>query len=513
MVGSATRKLVGVTAVLAFVSLLNKGVGFLRETALAANFGASIKTDVFLVASLIPVTVFTVVHAAIAACTVPIISGVSSDKQALTRTSVTLLTVSLLATIFLYGLFFVGAPETVRMLAPGFDEASQMEAVLLSRIMMPLIVLQTLNGVLQGILHGVSDVKTPAVSILAFNLMAFLAIAFGANWGLSSLAWGLVGGSALQLGLQVRAVRSFVSMMIGSGWDGVSLGKFARGLLPTLLALGAIQFSFAIHRIYGTLLPEGAISHLNYASRLLLLPVGIFGQALATAIYPLLAKKVADGDHDGYQRASRRGLGLAVLVMIPVCALVSALSLPVVDIAFGRGAFDSWSVQETASILAVGSLLMLGLVLTEILNRVSFARGRMWLPACVGVITVGLTTILGFPAADYFGAPGLIGVTAVGQLVGGITLIAFLDMKLMTRSNCWAVVKMSVSSGAAVVVANLLCSWFWHATGSVWLKLLVLAVSGIGGAVTYFVVAYFMKLFPQDLDSLRGRLAGLFERR
>ena len=64
---------------------------------------------------------------------------------------------------------------------------------------------------------------------------------------------------------------------------------------PRVLGLFFVQMHFLVNTILASHLVVGSISALNYAWLLMLLPLGIFSQSVATAAFPTFAAQIAGG--------------------------------------------------------------------------------------------------------------------------------------------------------------------------------------------------------------------------
>jgi putative peptidoglycan lipid II flippase len=121
--------------------------------------------------------------------------------------------------------------------------------------------------------------------------------------------------------------------------------------LPAAFGAAVYQLNLFVSNLLASFLPEGSISYLWYASRLLEFPLGVFGVALATAAFPRLSQQSSRQDVSGLIRIFQDTLGLIAFVTLPAMVGLIMLRLPIVEVLFQRGAFDSLTTLRTADAL------------------------------------------------------------------------------------------------------------------------------------------------------------------
>src|SRR5688572_28347126 len=127
---------------------------------------------------------------------------------------------------------------------------------------------------------------------------------------------------------------------------------------PATVGFAAVQVNLFVNTIFASGLPS-AVSWLQYAFRILYLPIGIFGVAVGTIATSGLARRAAEGDMDGLRDMLRRALSAVAFLSVPATAGLMALSVPIVRLLFERGRFDADDTEATAVALA---LYAIGLV-------------------------------------------------------------------------------------------------------------------------------------------------------
>jgi putative peptidoglycan lipid II flippase len=241
-----------------------------------------------------------------------------------------------------------GAPLLVRILAPGFTGEAQFTAIRLVRIMSLAIVFFGLGGGLRGLLQSHRYFIIPELARVAYNGCLFLFAWFLAQkFGVLVLAWGIVCGAMVQLLIQVWGSLKTGALHVVWSVDHPGIRRAAGQLLPFILAIAGIKIIFVIDRIVASGLAQGDVAALNYASRLILLPVGLFALPLRTTLYPSLANLVAQNQPHKVGELLLSGLRMLLFIVVPTCVGLAVLHVPLTQLFFERGAFDHAATVAT----------------------------------------------------------------------------------------------------------------------------------------------------------------------
>ena len=150
---------------------------------------------------------------------------------------------------------------------------------------------------------------------------------------------------------------------------------------PRVLGLLFVQLQFLVNTIVASRLQAGSLSALNYAWLLMLLPLGIFAQAIATVIFPTFAQQVANDQQEAMATSFSWILRLVIFLTLPAAVGLWVLDVPLVQMLFEHGKFDPHSTEMVAFTLHFFALGLLSHAIVEIAVRVFFAcmiPGRLW---------------------------------------------------------------------------------------------------------------------------------------
>ncbi|HSD66100.1 MAG TPA: lipid II flippase MurJ, partial [Vicinamibacteria bacterium] len=200
----------------------------------------------------------------------------------------------------------------------------------------------------------------------------------------------------------------------------------------------------------------GAVSWLDYAFRLLYLPIGLFGVALGTIATAGLARRAAEGDMDGLRSTLRQSLSMLAYLTVPATLGLMALGVPVVRLLYERGRFSPGDTQGTAAALWFYSFGLVGYTGVKVLAPAFYALGRPRIPllASVSAVATNLLVIWAFHAAFGFRAIAL--GTALGSLVNAGLLLGLFERRvggLLGHGLFRPVARMVLAAGAMGALA------------------------------------------------------------
>jgi len=179
-----------------------------------------------------------------------------------------------------------------------------------------------------------------------------------------------------------------------------------RRALPMVVGLGVLQLNTLLDGVIASWptavgptilgveypLVPGSMATLAWAQRLYEFPLGVFGIAVATAIFPALARLA--GDPTGFARTLRRGIRLVLFVGLPASAGLVLVAEPLTAVVLEGRAFTAEDTAATAGILAAYAVAVWAYSLNQILVRGCYARGDTRSPVRIGISLVGLNATL-----------------------------------------------------------------------------------------------------------------------
>ncbi len=397
MADKSNGSLAKFAGIVALGTVLSKILGFLRETSFAAQFGASYATDAYLQAMIIPTLMLMGVGPAVTTTLVPVFADVERrcGREAAFASVSSIINACFIVSglIMILGMAF--ARPLVSLVAPGFSPETFALTVELSMILFPIAVLTVLAHCVTGVLHAIGKFAAPASTGIVQNVIIITAITvFGPRYGIRAVAVGTVLGSLSMLAVQWPALRACgYRHRFALNWKDSGLRQVGRLIGPIILGTAASQAGTLVIRALASRLPEGSITYLNYSQRLVGLPVGVFGTALITVLYPALARLYSE-DKSEFSRTFRRSVGIVFFILLPMAAGLMILAQPVVRLAFERGAFTADATSATAVALVYASIGIPFMGLTDLTSKAFYATHDTITPVFVNVGAVGVNVLL-----------------------------------------------------------------------------------------------------------------------
>ncbi|MFF3875924.1 lipid II flippase MurJ [Streptomyces sp. NPDC001978] len=410
-------------------------LGLVRDQTIAHLYGADAATDAFLVSWTVPEFAGTLlIEDAMALVLVPAFSLALARRAAQHDDPVRDLlgaTLPRLAAVLaaVGGLLLLGAPLLVGLLAPGL--ADQGLAVDCTRLTATTVFTFGIVGYFSAALRAHHRFWPPAAIYVAYNagIIVTMMVLHG-RWGVRAAAAGVAFGGLAMVLLQLP---SFVrNLPLRGAFRRGRPGGPARsrdallnaGLLaPVVLFALTRQSQVLVERFFGSALPPGAISHLNYAQKVAQMPM-VLSLMVCTVTFPVVARALADGDHERARHRIERDLMFAAMVVLAGAAAVFACAPGIVEILFQRGAFDAGDTAATASVMRVYVLGLLGHSLVGVFGRAYFSAARpTWFPAWA--MGIGLTTtVIGAAfTTPFWGVHGIAAANAAGITVTAMVLL------------------------------------------------------------------------------------------
>lgn len=430
------RGMAGATALVMLFFVLSRATGLLREMIIGAQFGTSADLDAYLAAFRAPDLLFQLVAGgALGSAFIPTFSAAWSRgrSEAAWLLFSRILNLVTLLLVLLAGLAGLLAPALVaQIIAPGFSPAQQQLTVDLMRWMLLSTIVFGASGLIMGALNAVQHFLLPAAAPVLYNL----SIVAGA-WllapvlGIYGLVIGVVAGALAHLLIQLPGLlRRGVVYRFSLGWRDGDVREVARLMGPRVLGLFFVQLNFLVNTILASGLPAGSLSALNYAWLLMLLPQGIFAQAIATVAFPTFAAQIATGKQDEMGRSLERVLAAVLFLTLPATLLLILLRLPLVQMLFQRGNFGLESSQAVAFALQFYALGLVAHSVVEIVVRAFYALHDTLTPVLVGVAAMGLNILLSLLWIGGLGYGGLALANSAATAVEMVVLVWLLGRRL-----------------------------------------------------------------------------------
>jgi putative peptidoglycan lipid II flippase len=453
-------RFVGHAVLVSVLTLVSRVTGLLRDAMLFASFGRGPITSAFLIGFMVP-NLFRRLfgEGALSSAFIPAYAELSRNDPAIAKRFASLC----IAVLFIVtaGLTLLGELGLWYMVSRAGWAEDTLLAIRLTMLMlayMPLICLVALIG---GALQVRGRFGPPAAAPIVLNLTMIAGVVF-ATRGFSA---GGVGGDELRGAIHVVAVSVLIAGVLQLVWQLVALMRvegltldFAKTAAPfkkmlwvigpMVLALAVFQINAALDMLIAwgfapkdggpgmlslfgremafPILDAGQVVSLAGAQRLYQFPLGVFGIAIATAIFPALAHVAADRSAQGragFQAILHQGLRLSFFIGLPASVGLVLVRVPLTRVVFEHGRFDLQDSLRVATILAGYASAVWAYSMTHILTRTFYAMGDAKTPLRVSVTMVVFNFALNLTLIWPLGAAGLAWATAVSAVAQVLILL------------------------------------------------------------------------------------------
>jgi putative peptidoglycan lipid II flippase len=243
-------------------------------------------------------------------------------------------------------------------------------------------------------------------------------------------------------------------------------------------------------------LPEGAMGSLSWAQRLYQFPLGVFGIAVATAIYPLLAKQANNVTE--FATTIHRGLRLVVFVGLPASAGLILVRDPLAAAVFQGGSFTSSDALIVGSILLGYAPAVWAYSMLHVLTKAFYAKDDAMTPVKVAILVVILNFILNITLIwTPLGTSALAWSTSICAVLQVSILMVLIRRHIATPVDgnvlrSWGSTSILTLLMGAIVSVVMSLTWVQNGTWSS--SMYCLAASVGSGVVAFFVGSYVMKM-------------------
>jgi putative peptidoglycan lipid II flippase len=428
------------TAIFSIATGLSRIAGLVREMVAAGYYGTTAAASAFTIAFQVPNLLRALVaDAALSSAFVPeftrlIEEGKKREAYGLAGALFGLILVVLgVATV----VFMVLAPVIMPVFTgDSFSASDDVLTAGLARVMFPIVVLLGLTGLVTGILNANDHFSVPAIAPLVWNIviiagMVGLGGLFEGPEEVYAYAIGVVVATAVQLAMVLPVLRR-IGIPLKIAWkpNDPRVRRILRLMLPVTISLGLINVNLILNSTLGTLVDEGAPRAIDAAFRIYMLPQGMFSVAVATVLFPQLARLAARRDLPGLRRWSGDGMRLILFILVPCAAATIALAEPITRLVFQRGDFGPGATDATSEALLVFSFSLPFAGANLLLTRTFFSLQRPWTPTKLAGGTLVINAVVSLALYGPLGIGGIVLGTAVASAVMTVGQIFYLREEL-----------------------------------------------------------------------------------
>ncbi len=487
------------TAIFSLFTGLSRIAGLAREIAAAAYYGVSGPASAFTIAFQVPNLIRALVaDAALSSAFVPVFTELleKGDRRGAAQLAASLLGMILVVVGAITAVFVIAAGALMPLVAgPELSPFDVDLLVGLSQVMFPIVVLLAVNGLVVGILSSHDHFSVPAIAPLVWNLVIIAGLiglqgVFDEGYEIYAYAVGVLVATAAQLAMVVPVLKRVgFPLRISFDFKDPRVKQVLALMLPVSLGLGVINVDLVIKSAIGTLISDGAPRAIDAAFRIYMLPQGMFSVAVATVLFPALARLAARDDRPGMRRWSGDGMRMIFLALIPCSAILIALTEPITRLVYERGEFGTGATDDVSEALFWFAFSLPFAGANLMLTRTFFALQRPWLPTALAAVSLTVNTALAFALYEPFGIGGVVFATAVASFVMTAQQIYYLRRELRGFELVRTLRGIAAMTVAAAAAGGLAHATWWMLDDGLGRSLAGQLVS-VGGAVAAAFAAY-----------------------
>jgi putative peptidoglycan lipid II flippase len=509
--------------VVGFYTVLSRILGLIRDMVVAIHFGSGLAADAFFVAFRIPNLLRRLfAEGSLTIAFIPVFTEVLTrdGKESAFRVARAVLT---LLSIILVGVTVAGillSPWVVRIQAFGFGGHGLKYdlTVLLTRITFPYILLVSLVAFFSGILNSLRHFAAPAASPIFLNvgiIGATLLISPYCDQPIVAVAVGVLLGGAMQILLQLRPIYRIGVSLLPLWMPGhPAVKRIGLLMLPAVFGSAIYQLNQFIGTLLASFLPEGSVSWLYYADRLVEFPLGVFAIAISTAALPSLSRQAAGKEMGEFKETLSHAVRLTSFITIPAMAGLLTLGLPIIQVFFQRGAFDAHSTEMTSTALFYYSLGLWSFSVARVMVSAFYAIQDTRTPVLMAAAAMGGNLVFSLLLMGPLRHGGLALALSLSSTMQVFLLMAILKKKRLRLLEGRPILVSAGKSAVAAlfmggVIYLLQKAWIVPGIGTAQVSMRLLGII-VAGVAIYFFLAYLLKCHelaavPAVLRSLRRR--------
>lgn len=407
---------------------------FIKGILIAFYIGSGYNTDVYLLAFSASMLFTTVIGEGLIVSLIPILQQVDKRDGMKGRLEFTnnAINNSILLSIILIVLGFIGAPLIIRLMGPGFKVEEFKDTVRLFRIGLPIISFNFIRTICGGYLQSQHKFKAGAKSVIVNNLIYIIYLSFfSTRFGLEGLMiTGVIAVIGQILVLVSAMKKGGYKYSFDFNYKSRTLQRLITFLIPISIALGINSINTAVDNAIASYLPSGTIAELSYANGIIQLVLGLFVIAIVSALFPLMAESFNHKLHKDLNENIKFGFKLLSILVIPVTIVFITLSQDIVRVVYERGEFGHEATIQTAKILQLYAIGLVSMGLILLIVRIYYAIHDTITPMKISLIALPLNAGLSIILVKFMGASGLALGTSISVIITSIIGIYDLNKRL-----------------------------------------------------------------------------------
>lgn len=412
-----------------FLILISKGLGFIRESFIAARYGAGYISDVYVFEDGLINALYTVWAGVISTTYVPMSLSMDSKKQ--NKFSSNFLNIFILIVLFICVFIIAFTNLLLHLLVPGFftlyDSKVIAELILITRVNALSLLLVFLENYFIVFLQSKKIYIFSSIQGIILNASLILYLLFFYKYGI----WGIVITKIVAHLFNVIVLIVFVqnrklfNYSFYINFKEAYVKEIIRLASPVFILNLISQLNYIVDRSMASSLDSGSMALLNYANVIASLLYSVLGTSLTTMAYTEMS--TCQNNTEKLQNEFSKFLELLVDIITPACIVMIVMRENIVSVFYGRGQISGESLQVImlVVILYVPSNYLMSL--RDLMNRLMYINKKTTIPSIITGVTFGLNIFLNLVLVKYIGVYGLALATSISSFVA--TIVSYIYIK------------------------------------------------------------------------------------
>lgn len=456
--------LIKTTGIIIIISVISKFLGLLRESTVAAYFGATGNSDAIKLAYDIPAILLVALTSAFATSFIPVYSNIvkNSEEKEQRKFVNNSFTLALIFSTLITIISMVFSNQIINFLAPGMSNNAKNLTLRLTNIMLPGLVFITMSYMANSYLQVHKKFYIASTVWIAHNIIVIGSIVLLSKYGLKHISIGwLIALSTLFL-LQIPwLIRTNFKYYFYINIKDKNVILMFKLMIPIFVSSLFTQAYLFFARAMASGLDAGSISVLDYANKVQSLIFNIFILSVSTVVYPSMSDK-ADNLVE-FESLLKNSLKTVLLITFFATSVLIVLKEPIIRLLFERGEFKSSDTIRTSQALLFYAFGLTGVAVREIVFKAFYALKNSKTPMVIGIITISVNMVIGYNLVGYFGLSGITFAYAFAVLLSATIALIVLGTKLPKIINIEMIIhlfKTLLAASIAAFVMAFVCKTF-----------------------------------------------------
>jgi putative peptidoglycan lipid II flippase len=335
--------------------------------------------------------------------------------------------------------------------------------------------------------------------------MIFGVLVLSPRMGIFGLAWGVIIGASLHLIIQLpRLFRLKGRYWPIFGLDNPAVRQVGKLMLPRLAGVAVVQINFLVNTNLASRYSEGSVTGITYGFTLMLMPLMLIAQAIATASLPTFSVQVALNKLVEMRNSLSTTLRAVFLLSIPAAVGMILLRYPLIQLLYENGTtFTTESTELVAWALLWYTVGLVGHSVVEIISRAFYSMQDTRTPVVIGVIAMSLNIALSIILGAFFQRIGWLpigGLALANSIATGLEAIVllFIMRKRLHGLEGTRIIKLISQVLIAVIVMGAFLWWLINYV--VLLDGLILIIGISFGLILYALCLFVLRV--EEFNSL-----------